>query len=644
MLACLGMAFSSAASARVLSQQDQQIYRAAFRHAEADAWSAAHQTAARATDPVLRDVLRWLELRDRQDDAPFEEIARFVRAHPDWPGIELLRRHAELAMPLSLPASEILAWFDRFPPLSAGGTYLDAVALRATGRGAEADRLIRARWPDIPLGATEQDTILAAFGDVLTQEDHERRLDTLLWQDRQTESRQLLPLVSPGHRALGEARMRLASRLPGVDAAVARVPPQLRDHPGLVYERVRWRRRADLTDGAIDLLAAQPDVLSHPRVWWTERNILARRRFEERRYRAAYDLVSAHRQSAGLALAQAEWMSGWLALRFLDQPEVAFRHFQRLHRSVSTPISLSRGAYWSGRALEAMGRISDAQAWYGEAARFRTAFYGQLAAGRLDQPSVASLPVAPAVTAADRSAFEASPLARSALALHQIGEARLAERFVRHLALNAGSATDFHLVAELARSIDSVYLAIRVGKAAVREGVELIEATYPIVPLPTADQRVEPALVLALIRQESEFRLDAVSRAGARGLMQLMPATARAVSSGLGIAHDVSLLTSDALHNVRLGSTYIADGVERFAGSYVLAIAAYNAGPTRVLGWVDELGDPRDPEIDVIDWIESLPVYETRNYVQRVLESLQVYRLRLGDAARVRALEKDLAP
>jgi len=422
------------------------------------------------------------------------------------------------------------------------------------------------------------------------------------------------------------------------------VPLDLADDEGLIYERVRWRRRAGFTDSAIDLLEAeQPDVLVHPEAWWTERHILARRLFEAGEYERAYRLAGGHRQPDGFPRSQAEWLAGWLALGFLDDPEAAFGHFQTLYRTVGSPISLARGAYWSGRALGAMGRMEEAERWYRLAAEHPSAFYGQLAAGRLGLPTVPPLPPDPAATPAEEAAFETSELVRVTEALDAVGEDARADLFLRQLARNAETPAETVLVGRLAEALDRPHMAVWAAKQLVYDAVVLYETGYPVRVLNSAAAGVEPALLHALMRRESEFNSDAVSPAGALGLMQLMPATADTVAASLGVAHSPQRLTADPDHNVRLGSAYLAQMLERYRGSYVLAVAAYNAGPGRVDDWLEELGDPRAADADVIDWIESIPIYETRNYVQRVLEDTQVYRLRLGGAPTVGALEADLA-
>lgn len=626
-----------------LSEQDVLIYQAAFEAADLGAWDAARQMVGRAGDPVLAKVIDWISASNDDGDAGFVAIAAFLRDNPDWPDQTGMRRRAEQVMPEDMAAADVAAWFDAYPPVTVEGLLRYGRALTALGRAVDADALARAEWETIGLTEDHERAFLAVFGRFLEPGDHIERLDHLVWEGRDTEARRLYPLVDEGWRALAEARIQLANRASGVNALIARVPAALAADEGLLFERLRWRRRAGLTDGAIEMLADQPAQMTHPGRWWDERHIIARRLFNSGDHARAYRVASSHNQSDDFPLAQAEWLSGWLALRFLDDPQGAVGHFQRLYDNVGTPISLGRGAYWSGRAYEALGNRPEAETWYRRAAEHSSAFYGQLAADRLGLPTVPALPPDPVASPEQLAAFEESELARVARALDRIGEDRRADLFLRQLARLAEGPAETALVSRLAAALDRRDMAIFAAKQLIFDGITLYESGYPLLPLESADPRVEPALVLGLIRRESEFRTDAVSAAGARGLMQLMPATAEGVARALGVSNSTARLTAEPAHNIRLGSHYLAEMIGRFGGSYILATAAYNAGPGRVEDWLESRGDPRRLSLEeTIDWIESIPIYETRNYVQRVLEDAQVYRLRLGAAPQSGQLEADL--
>lgn len=628
-----------------LSASDVQLYRGAFQAAEADEWTRARQLASGAEDPLPAKVLQWLDLSRPNGTAPFQAIVAFLDANPDWPGTGTLRLRAENVLPPGLPAGEITAYFDKYPPLTFDSVMRYGTALEETGRAGEAVELIRSRWTDIPLTESQQARMLARFGAALTEADHLERLDFLLWRGRSSEARQMMPLVEAGQRRLAEARIRLAERSPGVDAAIEAVPPSLSDNEGLLYERARWRRYFDMTEGAIEILNRQPATLAEPERWWRERDILARRLFNDRDYRGAYELLNDHRQVEPLPVSEAEWFAGWLALRFLGDPSAAIGHFQTMYDIVGTPISLSRGAYWLGRAHEAAGNGADAENWYRSAAQYTNTFYGQLAAGELRLPTVVSLPAEPAVPPEATADFAEREFVRIVRALDQLGEDDLADTFLRRLASVTDDPIGHMLAGHLALELDRQHMAIRIAKDATRDGLVLTEMLYPFRPVEAIHPAADKALVFGLIRQESEFNIRAVSRAGALGLMQLMPATAQATASDLGIAHSTAMLTSDPAHNIRLGSAHMVELLDRFGGSYVVAAAAYNAGASRAIDWMARWGDPRGGAMDVyevVDWIESLPFPETRNYIQRVLENTQVYRLRLGGEPELGGLERDL--
>lgn len=628
------------ASAR-LPAQDVAAYRAAFAAADAARWADARLLASRAGEQLPAKVLLWMEMAHPDSGADFRAIARFMRENPHWPNLAALRRNAEAAMPATIDPREAAAWFADHPALTGTGVIRHADALIATGAGAEAADLVRRRWVERNFTLIEEQEMLRRFASHLGAADHAARLDRLLWDGNAGAARRMYPLVDAGWKALAEARLALAAMRPGVDGLIRAVPDRLREHPGLLYERLRWRRRKDLDDGAIEIVRDRPAELGRPAAWWTEQHILARRAIERSDHALAYRLAADHGQSDGLAFAQAEFLAGWLALRFLDRPEDASRHFRSLYGNVGTPISLSRGAYWAGRAAEALHRPEEAARWYGLAAQHVTTFYGLLAAERLSHGGPLVLPPEPEPGAEARAAFAGRELVRVARMLNQISpEADREGPFVRRLGLDAATAEEHVLTSGLALDLSRPDLAVWAGKQGAQSAV-ITAAGYPVIDMPRPGG-FDPALVHALIRQESTFNRRAVSPAGARGLMQLMPGTAQEVARKLGIAHSNARLTADPDYNVTLGSWYIQDMIERFNGSYVLATAAYNAGPSRVQGWLRQFGDPRAEGIDPVDWIELIPIYETRNYVQRVMEGMYVYRARLNGGATRLTLGDDL--
>ncbi len=629
-LLALTLGSPAIAAAEAITAQDVQIYREAFKAAERGNLVEARRLANRARTELPAKVILWMELSGNTASAGWEELRDFIRGNPDWPNQIALRRNAERAMPAGLPPKEVVAWFEQYAPVSTIGFTRQVDALMELRRSDDAIALVRRHYVNGSLGAVEERDFRKRFNSLLRPSDHWARIDRLLWDGDAAGAKRNLSLVDKGRQHVALARIALMNMEGGVDGALRRVPSNLLDDPGLVYERVRWRRKKDLTDGALELLAKAPKNLGRPEAWWTERNILARRLIEKGKWAKAYELASAPGAESGIAFAQAEFLAGWLSLRFLNKPDRALAHFEKLYRGVSSPISRSRGAYWAGRAAEAAGDAQRTRTWYETAASYPSTFYGQLAgekAGRTPGEGVADITLEKAVI----TSYSQSELVRLVRLLHRIEgrEGRLFELFMRRLMSNAKTAEQYQPLAKLAVELDRRDLAVFTARQAAQDGVLILEDGYPVLEKRLPAGSPEVALVHALIRQESSFDTEAVSSASARGLMQIMPATGQHIARQSGIKHSAEKLTADPDHNVRLGTIYLQGLLDRFGGSYVLAIASYNAGQGRVASWLKEIGDPRSQSTDVIDWIELMPYYETRNYVQRVMENLQVYRVRL---------------
>lgn len=613
----------------------------------------------------------WVTFQDEDTDASFDSITRFIEANAKWPRLSLLRIRAERAIVPETPAEEVLRWFDAHEPRTGEGALAYAAALLRRGDEKRAITIIRDAWRHLDMKSELESEFLKRFGPYLEAEDHTARLDRLLWMRRLTAARRQMTRVGEGQRALAEAKLRLMRGRHGVDAALDRVPASLASDPGLAYERLRWHRRRDKDQAAVQILLAPVVDTPYPQRWWREREILARRLLAAGDAATAYRIVAEHGLSEGTARADAEFLAGWIALRSLDDAGTAHRHFAGLYDSVRYPISRARASYWAGRAAEAGGDASAAQNWYRIAASNVTTFYGQLAAHRLAEGPTTALPEQPSISPRARAAFDRDELVRAVRLLVALRDdpalkdrrsggavdpdldpggflAGLEDKdalvpLLRHIARRSGTPEEWVLAAQLARETGRTETAVYVARRAARDGVVLEDLGYPVLSI-SDEMPPDPALVHALVRQESGFDPGARSRAGARGLMQLMPGTARRVARTLKLPnHSTERLTSDPDHNVLLGTTYLDSMLERFDGSMVMALAAYNAGPHRVDGWLEEHGDPRGSLDQTIDWIESIPFSETRNYVQRVLETLPIYRSKLA-GGRVAVLQpEDLA-
>ncbi|MCB1563069.1 MAG: lytic transglycosylase domain-containing protein [Alphaproteobacteria bacterium] len=594
-------------------------------------WTLAQKQVAQAHDPLAAKLYYWMLFTLQPDVDNYSRLAQFIRKNPEWPGIYDLRLKAEKIMPEDLPGADVIAWFDDYKPLTAPGIDRYIEALTVGGKTAQAKAYLSERWANTKLSRDEQRRLYRKYGRLIDREAHVKRLDTLLLSGQYENARAIAEVLGHGYKELAAARIALAQEKKTVGPLIAAVPHALQNDPGLLYERLRWRRRNDLDVRAMEILHNPPPVetIRNPDDWWRERHILIRRLIEKKHYKSAYLLASGHFQQDGLSYAQAEWLAGWLALRFLHEPTQAYEHFQALYEKVNSPISRARAAYWAGRASEGFGDKTISQDWYRKAAQHQTVYYGQLAGAKLGMEEALPHAAPPSLSAEDKAGFEEQELMQAARLLHAAGMRKEASAFVQSFVRYQDTPKAYFYAAQQAAAMDHYHDAIRISKEATKKGMFLTAQSYPVITDKLSRNAPEWALLHALIRQESMFDYKARSPVGALGLMQLMPGTAKGTAKKLGIAYQEGALTNDPAYNIRLGSSYLAEMLERFDGSYPLAIAAYNAGPGRVDQWLDTYGDPRKGEVDFIDWIEMIPIYETRNYVQRVLEAVYVYRLRL---------------
>ncbi|OJU57308.1 MAG: hypothetical protein BGO00_07990 [Alphaproteobacteria bacterium 62-8] len=629
---------------RYLSASDHALFKRAFKEADRTNWQDAQALAVRGQDAIARRIIQWRYLLDRNSGASFAEIDAFLKNNPGWPMRTTMLARAEQAMGSDMAPASVIAWFaGRTPETGIGKIRLGAALIASGSTGAGQD-LIRDAWANNTLQADQELQVLHTYGDLLTPALQAERLSNLLWRDDESGAKRQIPRAPERAQRIAEARLTLR-RNPTAGLRMARLlPASLRANRGLQFDIAKVERARGKTDqAAAHLLQIERlEDRKHPATVWRELNIAARQAIGERKYRTAYTLVSNTGLTSGAPFAEAEFLAGWIALHFLDRPQAALTHFRKLADGVSRPISRSRAYFWIGRAAEAAGQPEQAAREYRIAARDVDTFYGQLALTRLDTAPVLRLPasVAPAKTA-----LADSDLVRAVKVLADLGEERLLRQFA--IAAEASDQTPGRVaaLADLLNTLGFPEVAVRVAKNAAYDDVLLVDYTHPVMTLPGypgPGATPESALVLALIRQETEFNPNAISSAGAMGIMQLMPSTAKAMAGRAGIGFDRSRLLYDTSYNIRLGMTELSRNLENWGGSYILSAAAYNAGPTNVRRWIATFGDPRDPKVDPVDWIESIPYGETRNYVQRVLENVQVYRSRLGSSTTPLRLLNDL--
>lgn len=640
-----GIAISVAGltGANLASPAQAQNLEAALAASAEKNWVAARRHAG-APGSVLGDIVEWQRLRAGEGDP--SAYLEFVARRGDWPGMDYLRRQGEEVMAATAP-SEIMQYYATTSPQTAEGALSLAEALIRAGRKTEGEgELVRA-WRSMAMSQATEARYLPRYARLLAPH-HEARLNQLLWDGHTVSGGRMLDRVSAGARALGAARIALQEDKRGVDDLIAAIPRAQQGDPGLAYDRFAWRDRKRRQDDAIALMAERStsaETLGKPGKWLRRRRDFARQLMRDDAYQRAYNLAANHHATPedGYGFADAEWIAGYIALRKLNKPETAAYHFTRFLSAVETPISLGRAGYWLGRAYTEMGEVDKAHAAYMLGANFQTSFYGLLAAEALGRPFSPAL-VTPPETAWENAEFLQNSVAAAGLALIKAGDLDLAERFLTHLAESL-SPDEALALGQMAVGIDQPHLAVMISKRAARQGQELAGAYYPLHPVADLDLPMAKEMTLAIARRESEFDHDVISHAGARGLMQVMPATGQKVARDIGASagHSSARMLADWPYNAKLGAAYLEQLAEQFDGNVVLMAAGYNAGPHRSVQWMERYGDPRRRRVDIIDWIEHIPFNETRNYVMRVTESLPIYRARLGKTPLPQPFSRELA-
>jgi soluble lytic murein transglycosylase len=600
------------------------VMRSALAAAQSGDWGRAYASAATATDPLSVKILRWMDYARPGAPGRFPDIAEFIEKHPDWPGQKALRKHAEEALASESDAAAV-DWFKRYPAVSPTGKVREAEMVINSGDLDGGIAGLRGVWIASDFGPLDEKNFLARHSPSLRPEDHAQRIDRLLWDGQSEAAHRMLGLVPSEYRPVAEARLALAAQAGNAETLVGRVPARLRSDPGLIFEQLRWRRKKDMVDAAVQILLAPPNDLVRPAAWWAERQAIARRVLAGGNAELAYRIVGQHGLIEGNAFSEAQFLLGYIALRYMKQPALAFEHFSRILTRVATPYAKARAGYWGGRAAEAQGKSDLAAKWYAAGSDHMATFYGQLAAHQLGHDAPPRPVPEPVPDVAERAQFDDDEVVRAARIFFELGDAVHAKVFLLHSAANAKTPAKFAMLANLAETSGRIDLAIGVAKRAIEAGTPLMIHGYPVAAIPDGGT-AEHSLLFAIMRQESAFERDAVSRVGARGLMQLMPATASFIANKMQLPFSADRLTADGIYNVLIGRAYLETLIEDFGGSYALAIASYNAGPSRVRQWIHDYGDPRGGNIDMVDWIEMIPINETRNYVQRVLENLQIYR------------------
>ncbi|MDE2488345.1 MAG: transglycosylase SLT domain-containing protein [Alphaproteobacteria bacterium] len=628
--------------AATLSQADIGQLRQAIDSARRGDINGARAAMAQISDPLARKVATWALVDYDGDSLSFAEVDAARRELKDWPHAERRDLAAERLVATSgYSAAQVVAWFDDQDPQTPQGAMALASAYRMLGRPDDATKLIRRWWRDKSFDANTQRSMLAQFGAALTTDDYVRRVDILLYNQDTQAARDLLPLLPPDQVKAAEVRLAYKADASNANELDANLPSSVANSPGVVFEHAAYLRRHNLDALALSMVNGFPREIVTPeqaKVVWDERHRLMLTALKQGDIRAAYAAADSG-ITFGPEAAEAEFFAGWIALTKLHDPEAAAVHFATIDRIGVTPITRARALYWEGRAAEAMHNKTRADGFYVAAAVHNTTFYGQLAAEKLGQKlTLASDPV---ITPQDRSYFNALEPVQATRLLYDLGYRDLYRVFVLNLDDMLSSRQDEAQLVDLVRGYGDQALSMQVARAAAQHGFVLPDRAYPYRAPPQVEDAPEAALVLGITRQESGFDPDIRSAVGARGMMQLMPATASIVARRIGVSYSPSML-DEPDYNMKLGSSFLGRLVDHFSGSYIMAVAAYNAGPGRPAQWASYCGDPRSSSTDPIDFIECIPFSETRNYVERVMENVEVYRAKLAGGSAPITLLADL--
>ena len=590
------------------------------------------------SDPLARKLVEWLVLRSDDSSANFSRYSAFIAANPSWPSIVTLHRRAEamLWQERSDPTT-VLAFFKTDPPRTAKGKFALARALLSQGDSAGAHQAISDAWRSDGFSADLEAQVRDMFAGLITTDDDKARMDTRLYAEDDDAGLRAAHHLDGTQLAIAKARAAVINKAGNAKALLEAVPSAAQHDAGYIFSRAQFLRRGDKIDEAGRWMISAPHdpaVARDVDQWWVERRVLARKLLDLGNAKMAYEVANGAAAPMNENYrADQQFTAGWIALTFMHEPAVALTHFGRIAEGVSNPITLARTFYWQGRAAEAAGHDHDARTYYDSAARFPTAYYGQLARARLDLTEVTLRPL-PA-SSADLHGLE---VARVFEMLYAVDARDVVAAMAADLADKANDPAALTTLAEIAKQHNDARATLLIGKTALGRGFALEQYAFPDFGVPDF-QPIGPDVaryvVYSIVRQESAFNPKIVSAANAYGLMQVTPAAARDTAKRFNVTFDQRRLANDVTYNAQLGAAELGNDLEFFRGSYILAFVAYNAGRGRAKDWIAQYGDPRDPKVDPIDWIERIPISETRYYVQRVLENMQVYRARFDNGSRL---------
>lgn len=599
----------------------------------------ATDVAAAISDPAARKLVEWIILRSDGNRTGSARYLAFIAANPSWPNLTMFRRRAEAMLWVeNVKPAQALSFFEGSPPQSGIGRLVLARALLAQGDKEGASALVREVWRSDPLSADVEKQVLERHPELLSRADHKARMETRLFALDHESALRAARKLGAADLAIAQARIALNRKAGNAKKLLDAVPAEARRDPGYLFARAHVLRHDDkIAEAAQVMLSAPCDLaqIHEGEEWWVERRIMARNLLDLGDARSAYRVVAeAAEPTKENSRVERHFMAGWIALRFLDDPATAATHFARIQDVSSHPTSQARSHYWLGRAAEASHRPDQARAEYQAAASASAAYYGQLARARL---GVGALELAAQPATPDRHAeAERLELVRALEILYALNERALAVTLMAGIGQTLDDVGTLSALGELAEQRGDARGMLQLGKAALARGLPLDYYAFPTVGVPRYSPigpRIDSAMLFAIIRQESSFDPSDWSSAQAMGLMQVTPEAGRDTCKRFGCSYDVKRLRTDSLYNLQVGAAELGGLIQEYRGNYILVFAGYNAGRGRVRDWIARFGDPRDPKVDPIDWVERIPFMETRNYVQRVMENLQVYRTRFGNDA-----------
>ena len=623
---------------KYLNQKDFERAKRIFSLVKEKKYITAYKSSLKLKDKDLKIFVKWLYLMRSSNNASFNDYQVFIKKQPEYPRIGRLQYLAEQKIILkNTTPKSVINWFDQYPPVSGMGKLKLAEAYLQQNKTANIRDLIREGWVDAALNRGQLKFYRKKFKKFLSEEDYIKRAEYLSWERKYWDLKRLLVYLPKDYRALYNARQILMSNSYGVDNAISKVPTVFKNDIGLQYDRLRWRNRRGRLESSLQILYENSnkseDELIRADLWWKQRESIVRSLLYKKRYKTAYKIASEHSLTSGAEFAEAEWLSGWIAHSFLKSQEYAINHFLNFYDNVSYPISLSRGAYWLGKSYKALGNEKTADDYFKQGSKYLTTYYGQLSLMEIEDQAKIKLEDDAFYTKEYEKKFFNNDLIKIIRILKELDQTKYSKDLIKHLALiNVDEGSEV-LAAKLAVDVERYDYAIQISKKASYEKRFYLKYNYPIITTPRKinNKTMPPSeFILAIIRQESEFDRKAYSYAGARGMMQLMKYTAKLVAKQAKLPYSISGLTRDPEYNIKLGTYYFDSLLNDYGGVYPFAIAAYNAGPNRVKTWRRVNGDPSKDQISFIDWIEMIRFKETRNYVQRVLENVNVYKFMIN--------------